>query len=1017
MTRMRTRTQAFLRRLPWQWALTIFMLAAIIGVLATPTLGQSSMSQPGGGSGVAVVTTTFSTAAAADYRPIVQYGATSTLGTALLDYSGNGKNANYTAGVGCSGSANPAASAAQGLAFTGSSAECLVLPALPTSLAFEAWVTIADPSPFNNGQDFGVGNACILGGAALANSVFLCTSSGSNNTSTGLGRNDSEFLSGVFTTGSSSNTDGAPIGTGIMIAYVPGAVDAFYINGQLVTASQATTMGAGLTSFVAMMTAGATVGGCVTWNQTTCWTGTLHILRFPTVAATQQQIQADMATGNFILSQAGIISGVGQSTSTTNFLLFGIDSLTALGNLANPWTSELALYNGPWKVDNHGMPAELLQQAITDFPISQAPFFHPRAGTNIFGLWGCTNDFKTATLTPYSCFQSIISGCVQAKRLGALAFVSTEVSGNNIPDVTRNQLNAMIRNGARAYCDDVIDFSNANVMANGACSNLTFFQSDCTHFSDFGSRSIIAPTVSAHINYKVNNLTSSILGNPHVIESGSATIPLIVQANVCYPANGSGGSCQFNWPVSVGSTLCTASWAGSGSAFTTSGVTDTLGGTWTAVTASVSFAGTANATWRPFCTPNSTGDTGITQDIVTTAITGASELGMIIWEIYGAASAAEIDVTATSNSGTSATPNSSSITTTIANDLVMMVVGTSSASGGGGINGNASYVTLPGPQGYSLNSNAIMGIGPNPLNPTHLAVESLLAPIAGVQTAGNGSGGGMTLSRATGTWAETFFGVKPGIFGTTVSMLPIDCMPASNPLQLYSFGGAFQLNMIDATLLTGETCSFLNIGAAGSAAVTLAATSGLSQTLNPNGITSMIIPPTKEVITCTSTLVSATAGGANWVCGIPQPYTITITAAYSNSTIGFTNLAGSSGPNLAFPLAVNTAYHLSCSLTYQAAASGGLNIEFTGPAGFTQLNYTLTENIVAGGSTTSATANAYSTSQGNVVTTAATNFPATIALDVINGATAGTLQLLGKSSAAVALTVQPGSSCTLTQQR
>lgn len=137
----------------------------------------------------------------------------------------------------------------------------------------------------------------------------------------------------------------------------------------------------------------------------------------------------------------------------------------------------------------------------------------------------------------------------------------------------------------------------------------------------------------------------------------------------------------------------------------------------------------------------------------------------------------------------------------------------------------------------------------------------------------------------------------------------------------------------------------------------------------------------------------------------PVGQRVILTSQYTNSTTGFTTVGGFS-----FPVAASRNYTLECHLYYQAAATGGLNIQFTGPAAATAITYGLNDPSAA---TTfnSAVATAFSTSLGQVVGTAATNFDATVSLGLVNGANAGTIVLQAKSSAAVQLQIQAGSFC------
>lgn len=138
------------------------------------------------------------------------------------------------------------------------------------------------------------------------------------------------------------------------------------------------------------------------------------------------------------------------------------------------------------------------------------------------------------------------------------------------------------------------------------------------------------------------------------------------------------------------------------------------------------------------------------------------------------------------------------------------------------------------------------------------------------------------------------------------------------------------------------------------------------------------------------------------------PIVAALTAQYTNSTTGFTTVGT---PNLAFPVAANRNYSIECHLYYQAAATGGLNIQFTGPASPTSVIYGLNDPISATTFGGDGVATAFGTSLGSVVTTAATNFDAIVSLMLVNGANAGTVTLQAKSSAAVQLQIQAGSFC------
>lgn len=141
------------------------------------------------------------------------------------------------------------------------------------------------------------------------------------------------------------------------------------------------------------------------------------------------------------------------------------------------------------------------------------------------------------------------------------------------------------------------------------------------------------------------------------------------------------------------------------------------------------------------------------------------------------------------------------------------------------------------------------------------------------------------------------------------------------------------------------------------------------------------------------------------------PWISVLTSQYTNSTTGFTNVAG--GNTIQFAVAASRNYTATCHLYYQSAATGGLNIEFTGPAAPTAVRYGLLLPITTGTAPISSEADAFGASLGAVVGTAATNFDAIVSFSLVNGANAGTVNLLAKSSAAVQLQIQTGSFCTV----
>ena len=143
------------------------------------------------------------------------------------------------------------------------------------------------------------------------------------------------------------------------------------------------------------------------------------------------------------------------------------------------------------------------------------------------------------------------------------------------------------------------------------------------------------------------------------------------------------------------------------------------------------------------------------------------------------------------------------------------------------------------------------------------------------------------------------------------------------------------------------------------------------------------------------------------------PGRVFLTAPYSNATAGMTNVTG-----LAFAVNANTNYTATCNLYWsESATTAPLSIQFTGPAAPTAVRVSLVETLTAGSAPTfySATANSFSTAIGATAgVTTGVGMPAQITIGLLNGATAGTVQLQAvPGGGAGTLSIETGSNCTL----
>lgn len=135
----------------------------------------------------------------------------------------------------------------------------------------------------------------------------------------------------------------------------------------------------------------------------------------------------------------------------------------------------------------------------------------------------------------------------------------------------------------------------------------------------------------------------------------------------------------------------------------------------------------------------------------------------------------------------------------------------------------------------------------------------------------------------------------------------------------------------------------------------------------------------------------------------------TTNSTYTNATTTFSNVT-----TLAFPVSASRNYAATCYIMWQgSAATTGPKYQWTGPASPTAVIASMWSNVTASTYTT-ATATAFSAAMANAGTVSTTtNFMDVLNISVINGTTAGTVQLQAAANGAGTLTIQNGSYCSV----
>lgn len=193
------------------------------------------------------------------------------------------------------------------------------------------------------------------------------------------------------------------------------------------------------------------------------------------------------------------------------------DSITYGTGITDPWTQSLSLNLTVPTADvyNFGVASETLLTMIANAPTVIDPCLIS-GHKNICVIWGGTNDMAQSGRTPAQTYASLKTYCAARRAAGWKVVVVTMISrtGNNPVggeslDTDKTAYNALIRSDPTIY-DALADVAgNANLGADGAFSNTTYFQVDGVHPTQLSATTIIAPIIGAAISSIPNPPTGS----------------------------------------------------------------------------------------------------------------------------------------------------------------------------------------------------------------------------------------------------------------------------------------------------------------------------------------------------------------------------------------------------------------------------------------------------------------------------------------------------------------------------
>jgi lysophospholipase L1-like esterase len=267
--------------------------------------------------------------------------------------------------------------------------------------------------------------------------------------------------------------------------------------------------------------------------------------------------QNDQAIDSWI-NYKGVTRGAFVPPASTNNLVCIGDSITQ-GHGATPACSSSLLtgLSTPFQIYNMGMTGELLANMATA-GAKFATGINPSAQSNIAWIFGGTNDMCTTSnaLTATQTFQKMIALSRYLRSQGARVLVIPMLSRtgsyqSTTCDSLHDQYNLLLAQNWPSFADAFAYgvLNDANLTADGAWANSTYFQSDGIHPTTAGQQ-LIAGYAQSEIN---NLLTGTInfagIRDAIIIKTGNYTASMGDSVILC---NASAGAVTITLPTASG---------------------------------------------------------------------------------------------------------------------------------------------------------------------------------------------------------------------------------------------------------------------------------------------------------------------------------------------------------------------------------------------------------------------------------------------------------------------------------
>ncbi len=288
-------------------------------------------------------------------------------------------------------------------------------------------------------------------------------------------------------------------------------------------------------------------------------TGTMYRALFYNRELTNAEVAQNDAAINTWVGYRGVVRGkYNPSTATNNLVCVG-DSITQ-GKGASPACSNsyMSGLTETFQIWNMGMAAEYLSNLAVAAP-KFATGFNPSGKDNIAWLFAGTNDLCSVsplTITPLQTLQKMVALSKYMRSQGGKTVIIPMLSRTGsyqgtTCDSLHDQYNQLLAANWSSFADAFAYgvLNDANLSADGAWANQTYFQSDGIHPTNAGQQ-----LIGSYVQSEINTLTSGTLnvgGLRESIAAKNASYTLSMGDSVIL-CNATGGPVAVTLPSAVG---------------------------------------------------------------------------------------------------------------------------------------------------------------------------------------------------------------------------------------------------------------------------------------------------------------------------------------------------------------------------------------------------------------------------------------------------------------------------------